>query len=29
MVAAYSFKANLRVLQTQSGLLGSLLDTRA
>ena len=29
MVAAYSFKANLRVLQTESGLLGSLLDTHA
>jgi flagellar hook-associated protein FlgK len=29
MVAAYSFKANLRVLQTQTGLLGALLDTHA
>ena len=29
MVAAYSFKANLKVLQTQHSLLGSLLDLRA
>ena len=29
MVAAYSFKANLRTLQTQTSLIGSLLDTKA
>jgi len=29
MVAAYSFKANLKVLQTQYSLLGSLLDLSA
>jgi|SRR5687768_16478578 flagellar hook protein FlgE len=29
MVAAYSFKANLKTLQTQYSLLGSLLDLKA
>src|SRR5437868_6711595 len=29
MAAAYSFKANLRVLQTETGLIGALLDTHA
>jgi flagellar hook-associated protein FlgK len=29
MSASYSFKANLRVVQTQDQLLGSLLDIRA
>jgi flagellar hook protein FlgE len=29
MVAAYSFKANLHVLQIESGLVGALLDTHA
>jgi hypothetical protein len=29
MLAAYSFKANLRTLQTEAGLIGSLLDTKA
>jgi flagellar hook protein FlgE len=29
MVAAYSFKANLRVLQTETRLVGTWLDTRA
>jgi flagellar hook-associated protein FlgK len=29
MVASYSFKANLRVIQTQDHMLGSLLDTSA
>jgi hypothetical protein len=28
-VAAYVFKANLRTLQTEAGLIGSLLDTNA
>ena len=29
MVAAYIFKANLRTLQTETSLIGSLLDTKA
>ena len=29
MLAAYMFKANLRTLQTETGLLGALLDTHA
>lgn len=29
MVASYSFKANLRVIQTQDDMLGSLLDLHA
>ena len=29
MVAAYEFKANLKVIQTQQDLLGQWLDTRA
>ncbi len=29
MVAVYSFKANLKSLQTEYSLLGSLLDTKA
>lgn len=28
-IAAYDFKANLKVIQTELDLLGSLLDTRA
>jgi flagellar hook-associated protein FlgK len=28
-LASYSFKANLRVIQTQDEMLGSLLDTHA
>jgi len=28
-VAAYIFKANLRTLQTEASLIGSLLDTKA
>ena len=28
-LASYSFKANLRVIQTQDEMLGSLLDTQA
>ena len=29
MVAAYSFKANLRVLQAQDDMLGALIDLKA
>jgi flagellar basal body rod protein FlgC len=29
MLAAYMFKANLRTLQTEASLIGSLLDTQA
>jgi len=29
MIAAYTFKANLRTLQTETSLIGSLLDTKA
>jgi flagellar hook protein FlgE len=29
MVASYSFKANLRVIQTHDEMIGSLLDLRA